>query len=136
MTTWTTRSIPRARAAGAAARPARRSARRRPPSARLLFALLARLRTATLHADDARRHVHRFGAAAVPARRAPSSSLHDWRIAREVLTGGDVAFAEAYMDGRWDTPDLTALLTRARGQPAGAGARVLRRRAGGARSSA
>ena len=33
----------------------------------------------------------------------------------------------AYMDGRWDTPDLAALLTRARGQPTGAGARVLRR---------
>ena len=27
------------------------------------------------------------------------------------LTGGDVAFAEAYMDGRWDTSDLTTLLT-------------------------
>ncbi|MBL8659949.1 MAG: class I SAM-dependent methyltransferase [Rhodospirillales bacterium] len=32
------------------------------------------------------------------------------RAIRRLLTGGDVAFAEAYMDGDWDTPDLTALI--------------------------
>jgi cyclopropane-fatty-acyl-phospholipid synthase len=32
------------------------------------------------------------------------------RVARRFLLGGQVAFAEAYMDGDWDTPDLPALL--------------------------
>jgi len=35
----------------------------------------------------------------------------DWRLAREVLRGGDVAFAEAFIAGRWTTSDLPALLT-------------------------
>ena len=36
--------------------------------------------------------------------------LHNGRIARRFLTGGAVGFAEAYIDGDWDTPDLAALL--------------------------
>lgn len=32
------------------------------------------------------------------------------RAARRLLFGGNVGFAEAYMDGDWDTPDLAALL--------------------------
>jgi cyclopropane-fatty-acyl-phospholipid synthase len=36
--------------------------------------------------------------------------VHDASIARRVLAGGDVALAEGYMDGLWDTPDLGAVL--------------------------
>lgn len=36
--------------------------------------------------------------------------LHRWRALRRLLAGGDVAFAEAYMDGEWSSPDLPALL--------------------------
>jgi cyclopropane-fatty-acyl-phospholipid synthase len=36
--------------------------------------------------------------------------LHRWRGLRRLLTGGDVAFAEAYADGDWSSPDITALL--------------------------
>jgi len=36
--------------------------------------------------------------------------LHRWRALRRLLTGGDIAFAEAYMDGDWTSPDLPALL--------------------------
>ena len=36
--------------------------------------------------------------------------LHNGRIARRFLTGGAVGFAEAYIDGDWDTPDLATLL--------------------------
>ena len=36
--------------------------------------------------------------------------LHRWRALRRLVTGGDTAFAEAYMDGDWSTPDLSALL--------------------------
>ena len=36
--------------------------------------------------------------------------VHDYEFARRALAGGDVGFAEAYMDGEWSTPDLTAVL--------------------------
>jgi cyclopropane-fatty-acyl-phospholipid synthase len=89
-----------------------------PPSGRLLLALVARLAQGELSLTTPDRHVHRVGPGGPGAPRA-ELVLHDWRIAREVLAGGDVAFAEAYMDGRWDTPDLTALLTLlAANQPA------------------
>lgn len=34
-----------------------------------------------------------------------------WRAVNRLLSGGDVGFAEAYVDGDWDTPDLVAFLT-------------------------
>jgi cyclopropane-fatty-acyl-phospholipid synthase len=36
--------------------------------------------------------------------------LHRGRAVRQLLLGGDVGFAEAYMDGDWSSPDLTALI--------------------------
>jgi len=81
-----------------------------PPAARLLFSLLARLAHGDVRLTAPDGKVHRFGPGGGDASRV-ELRLNDWRIAREVLVGGDVAFAEAYMDGRWETPDLTALLT-------------------------
>jgi len=37
--------------------------------------------------------------------------VRDPRFARRVLLGGDIGFAEGFMAGEWDTPDLSALLT-------------------------
>ena len=36
--------------------------------------------------------------------------IRDYRCARRALVGGDIGFAEGYMAGEWDTPDLAALL--------------------------
>jgi cyclopropane-fatty-acyl-phospholipid synthase len=36
--------------------------------------------------------------------------LRNGRLARRYLTGGSLGFAEGYVDGDWDTPDLAALL--------------------------
>jgi len=36
--------------------------------------------------------------------------IHRPRVARRVLLGGALGFAESYMDGDWDTPNLAALL--------------------------
>lgn len=36
--------------------------------------------------------------------------VHDYGFARRALSGGDIGFAESYMDQEWSTPDLTALL--------------------------
>jgi len=101
-------TAPQAVAAGATGRSPFSSAV--PPSGRLLVAMLARLTEGELSLTTPDRRGHRFGPGGSGAPRA-ELALHDWRIAREVLAGGDIAFAEAYMDGRWDTPDLTALLT-------------------------
>jgi cyclopropane-fatty-acyl-phospholipid synthase len=51
--------------------------------------------------------IHRTG-----PRPGPSASLvlHRWRAVRRGLLGGDIGFAEAYMDGDWSTPDLTSLI--------------------------
>ncbi len=36
--------------------------------------------------------------------------LNSWRTVRRVLFGGHLAFAEAYIDGDWDSPDLATLI--------------------------
>ena len=36
--------------------------------------------------------------------------VHDFSFAKRALAGGDIGFAESYMDGAWSTPDLTAVL--------------------------
>jgi cyclopropane-fatty-acyl-phospholipid synthase len=36
--------------------------------------------------------------------------LRRWRTLRRLLFQGDIAFAEAYMDGDWESPDLPALI--------------------------
>jgi len=36
--------------------------------------------------------------------------VQDKNFARRLLLGGGIGFAEAYMDGQWDTPDLRTLL--------------------------
>jgi cyclopropane-fatty-acyl-phospholipid synthase len=84
-----------------------------PASARLLFALLGKLARGdlTIHAPAGTAHRFGPGAGRDPAAGRGEFAFRDWRLARDVLTGGDVAFAQAYVDGRWDTPDLAALLT-------------------------
>lgn len=37
-------------------------------------------------------------------------TVHDQAMMRRLLLRGGLGFAEAYMDGQWDTPDLAALL--------------------------
>jgi cyclopropane-fatty-acyl-phospholipid synthase len=37
--------------------------------------------------------------------------VHDFRFMRRALATGDIGFAEGYMAGEWDTPDLPALLS-------------------------
>ena len=70
--------------------------------------------------DGARRAFGPGGAPAPHARTVPAVlQFRDWQVAADALKGGDVAFAESYIDGRWDTPDLTQLLTvLAANQPA------------------
>lgn len=36
--------------------------------------------------------------------------IHSGRAVRRLITGGDLGFAESYIDGEWDTPDLATLI--------------------------
>jgi cyclopropane-fatty-acyl-phospholipid synthase len=36
--------------------------------------------------------------------------LHNWKVLRQLVLGGDIGFAEAYMDGHWSSPDVPALI--------------------------
>lgn len=78
-------------------------------SARLVLKLLERLRVGRLDlvAPDgtARTFDSRFPGPHAMLR------LADWAVFDEVLHRGDIGFGEAYMAGRWDTPDLAELLT-------------------------
>ena len=78
-----------------------------PKAATRLLGLLTRLKigTLTLHAPDGNCQV--FG-----THEAPFAALHihRWSVCAEVLKSGDIGFAEGYMAGDWDTPDLAGLL--------------------------
>lgn len=36
--------------------------------------------------------------------------LHNWNLTSRILSGGTIGVAETYMDGDWDSPDMTGLL--------------------------
>jgi cyclopropane-fatty-acyl-phospholipid synthase len=87
-----------------------------PTTGCLFFALLERMDYGALNLTTPDGVTRRFGPGAAPDARPGVATegdltMRDWKLYRDVVTGGDVAFAEAYMDGRWETSNLTALLT-------------------------
>ena len=52
----------------------------------------------------------RYGFAATNAGPAAEITIHDLGFGKRLLKGGEIGFAEAYIAGEWDTPDLTAFL--------------------------
>lgn len=81
------------------------------PLLRLLEQGLRRIERGTIavHLPDGRRIAAR-GAGDGPA---GMIDLHRWRTLRRLIFGGDIGFAEAYIDGDWSSPDLTALIEAA-----------------------
>jgi cyclopropane-fatty-acyl-phospholipid synthase len=65
-----------------------------------------------------------------PATAAAVLEVAEWSVFDQVIERGDVGFAEAWIDGDWHSPDLTALLTCWPKSP-GAVARCLWRIGGG-----
>ncbi len=88
-----------------------RSAGRIPRAARLLFSILSRLRYGRLEIVAPGGQIFSFPGA-LPGADA-SLKLQDWGVCGEILSSGDIGFAEAYLQGRWVTSDLVALLTLA-----------------------
>ena len=84
-----------------------------PTAGRLVMAMLDRLEGGSLVFTTPAGLERRFGAGGCYADglREADLNLRDWSVCRRVMTGGDIAFAEAFMDGHWETTDLVALLT-------------------------
>jgi cyclopropane-fatty-acyl-phospholipid synthase len=84
-----------------------------PATARILFSLLERMDFGALTLTTPDGITRRFGpGGSVGALDGEVDlTIRDWKLCGDVLTGGDVAFAEAFMEDRWQTSDLTALLT-------------------------
>ena len=80
-----------------------------PAAARTVFALLKRLRHGTLDVQLPDGTQRRFGAGR-PEEPQAAIRLLDWSVCAAALKSGDIGFAESFIDGRWTTPDLAALL--------------------------
>jgi len=83
---------------------------RLPAAARAVFGLLRELRHGMLDVELPDGGHMRFGTADGPCAVRAAIRLHDWQLCAAVLRSGDIGFAEAYMEGRWTTPDLGTLL--------------------------
>ena len=86
-----------------------------PASARTVFALLKKLRHGSLDVQMPDGWQARFGvppgANGTPGA-APQAAIRllDWSVCAASLRRGDIGFAETFIEGRWTTPDLAALL--------------------------
>jgi cyclopropane-fatty-acyl-phospholipid synthase len=78
-----------------------------PAAARRVLRLLSSVSHGTLELQAPDGSLQRLGHG--PQRAA--LRLHDWRMAERTLASGDIGFAESYIDGQWDSPDLSGLLT-------------------------
>jgi len=79
-----------------------------PRLARLALGFAARLKRGTLDITLLDGRVVRMGGLE-PGPKA-AMTLHSYSFAPRLINGGDIGIAEAYLDGEWDTPDLTQFL--------------------------
>jgi cyclopropane-fatty-acyl-phospholipid synthase len=90
--------------------PASRSVPAVPSAARAVLRLLSRLRYGTLELRLPDGSTVRFGD---PARGTAAAlvNVSDWNVFVRAIRGGDIGFAEGFIAGEWDSPDLGALLS-------------------------
>src|SRR5262249_55899421 len=79
-----------------------------PRIVRLALGFGARLRRGTLDVTLLDGRVIRLGG--VEPGPAAAMRLHNYGFAARLINGGDIGIAEAYLNGDWDTPDLTQFL--------------------------
>jgi cyclopropane-fatty-acyl-phospholipid synthase len=79
-----------------------------PRLARLALGFAARLKRGTLDITLLDGRVVRMGG--IEPGPAAEMTLHSYSFAPRLINGGDIGIAEAYLDGEWDTPDLTQFL--------------------------
>ncbi|MEO8122454.1 MAG: cyclopropane-fatty-acyl-phospholipid synthase family protein [Burkholderiales bacterium] len=80
-----------------------------PAAARAAFAVLRQLQVGTLNLQLPDGTQARFGSGRSGEPRA-TMRLHNWRVLSAALRSGDIGFAESYIAGDWQSPDLVALL--------------------------
>jgi cyclopropane-fatty-acyl-phospholipid synthase len=82
---------------------------RTPAAARTVLRLVQRLRVGVLDVQLPDGSQARFG---TPREGEPAAAIRllDWSVCGAALRSGDIGFAEAYIDGRWTSPDIVALL--------------------------
>lgn len=84
-----------------------RRAHAAPAAARAVLGMLAHLKHGTLELQLPDGTSSRLGDGPL----ATAMRVTDWNAFARALKSGDIGFAEGYIAGEWDTPDLTALLT-------------------------
>ena len=77
-------------------------------SRRILFRVLENMSVGSLIIHDGT-ETFRFGNAKDPAQPHAEVNIHSPRAYMKVLMGGTIASGEAYIDGDWSSPDLTAV---------------------------
>ncbi len=80
---------------------------RAPAAARTILRLLDKLADGTLELELPDGAVRRFGSGSQPVARL---RLNNWHMFTAVIRSGDIGFAESYIRGDWNTPDLPGLL--------------------------
>ncbi len=78
-----------------------------PSAAKRAMAMLQSLSTGGLHLQLPDGRAVFFGHSSGPQ---ASLVLHNWQVFGKALRSGDIGFAETFIAGDWETPDLTALL--------------------------
>jgi cyclopropane-fatty-acyl-phospholipid synthase len=79
-----------------------------PRMARLALGFAAQLKRGTLDVTLLDGRVIRLGG--LEPGPAAIMRLHNYDFASRLINGGDIGIAEAYLNGDWDTPDLTQFL--------------------------
>lgn len=80
-----------------------------PAAARSILRLLQRLRIGTLDLQMPDGTQARFGESR-PGEPHAAIRLIDWSVCGAAVKSGDIGFAESFIEGRWTSPDLVALL--------------------------
>ena len=80
-----------------------------PMAATAVLGLLSRLAVGRLDVQMPDGSMRRFGPAGADEPQA-SMRLLNWNVCAAALKSGDIGFAESYIAGDWQTPDLAALL--------------------------
>ncbi len=80
-----------------------------PSAAKLILAMLGKMQQGQLsvHLPDGSMHVFGHDQADV---KPAELYINDWAVFASILRGGDIAFAECFMDGKFTTPHLPHLL--------------------------
>ena len=73
-----------------------------------LLGILAKLNHGYLKMTLPNGEVREFGSPSNPL--CADIQIHEWSVFRQVMSHGDIGFAESYIRGEWNTSDLKAIL--------------------------